>query len=257
MAGSASGSHGIEHRGELVLQGTIERLGVLELLARDALGQAVDDLGGGLDAHVGHQQLCLEILDQLVVDLLLAQEQPGDALGEVGAGLAQAGTNAREPALLLGHRLLLQRRAHGLRFGLRLRFRLRPSCRLRCRLGLGLRFGFGFGSQRLSAQHLVLLFPVELVERLGALVRLVRRGAGHGTLLDARGIDHVRLGGRRLADRLVSRGVCWRFLGGLSLARFLFFGLRRSPILLLFLLLFLLLLALEKTEHGEFSLTGE
>mgnify|MGYP007060999709 CR=1 FL=1 len=109
--------------------------------------------------------------------------------------------------------------------------------------------------QRLGAQHCVLLFPINLVERLGTLMRLVRGGAGHGTLPVARGVDHIRFGRSRFAFGLLSgRNLCRGFLGGSPVARTLFFGLlfgrRRLLTFQLVLLLFLLLLALEKTEHG-------
>src|SRR5690606_20286379 len=56
-------------------------------------------VGAGLSAG-----FCSDL--KLVIDFLLAEEQVGHALAEVGAGLGQPGAHAREEALWLGGRLL-------------------------------------------------------------------------------------------------------------------------------------------------------
>jgi hypothetical protein len=91
---------------QFFLQGLVQGIGIGQLLARDFLGQALDDDGGRLDAHVGRQQAGLDLVEEIVVDGLFAKEQTGHALANAGAGLGQALLEAREEARLgVFHRL--------------------------------------------------------------------------------------------------------------------------------------------------------
>lgn len=72
---------------QFFLQRLVQGTAVGQFLARDALGQVADDRGGRLDANVGGQQAGFQIVEQVIVDGLLAEEQAGHAFAEAGAGL--------------------------------------------------------------------------------------------------------------------------------------------------------------------------
>ncbi|MNF86383.1 hypothetical protein D3C84_688160 [compost metagenome] len=76
----------LEHLSQLGLEGFVQGIGIGQLLARNLLGQALDDHRGRLDPHVSGQQAGFEVFEQLVIDDLLAQEQAGHALADAGAG---------------------------------------------------------------------------------------------------------------------------------------------------------------------------
>ncbi|MCY1414227.1 hypothetical protein D9M71_296700 [compost metagenome] len=92
--------HRPQQAGEFFLQRLVQRAAVGQLLARHALGQVLDDHAGRLDADVGGQQARLDLVEQLVVDRLAAEEQAGHALADAGAGLRQALLEAGEEAEL-------------------------------------------------------------------------------------------------------------------------------------------------------------
>ncbi len=121
----------LEHRGQLALQRGVQCLGVGQLLARDLLGQALDDHRGGLDADIGGQQTGFDFFQQVVIDGLLAQKQAGHALADTGTGLRQALLEACKEADLAGFWLRCRRRrrhCNRLRSGLnRLRHCLRDD----------------------------------------------------------------------------------------------------------------------------------
>ena len=58
----------------LVFQQAVQRLGVTQLFAVRSFGQVGDDFPGGLHAHVRNQQLLFQLLKQIVVDLLAAEQ---------------------------------------------------------------------------------------------------------------------------------------------------------------------------------------
>ncbi|MCY1424132.1 hypothetical protein D9M71_398680 [compost metagenome] len=88
----------LEQVGQLALQRLVQRIAVGQLLARDLLGQALDDHRSGFDADVGGQQAGFDFIQQVVIDGFLAEEQAGHALADAGAGLRQALLEAGEKA---------------------------------------------------------------------------------------------------------------------------------------------------------------
>ena len=128
---------------QLFLQRFVERVRVHQFLTADPVGEVADDGVGGFHAHVRHQQLSLDFLEDLVVDLLGAHQQVRQALAQVLAGLAHALLHARpETAVGFGGRPL--------RRGYRLAGRALGLCRGFRRLGA---VRLGFGRLRLLAEH--------------------------------------------------------------------------------------------------------
>ena len=93
-----------QHLAHILFEQTVERLGVLELLAVRVLYQPLDDAGGGVDAKIGGQQLGLQLFEQIVIDLLAA-EQAEETGTDILPGTHQAALEAGKEALSL--RLLL------------------------------------------------------------------------------------------------------------------------------------------------------
>ncbi|MNH13634.1 hypothetical protein D3C79_732120 [compost metagenome] len=87
-----------QQRSQFFLQRFVQGIGIGQLLARDLLGQVLDNGRGSLHTHVGSQQARLDFVEQVVVDDLLAEEQAGHALADAGTGLGQALLEAREEA---------------------------------------------------------------------------------------------------------------------------------------------------------------
>ena len=81
---------GREDRLHVVSQGGHQRIGIAELLAGDLIGQAVNDLARGLDAHIGHQQPGFDFFQQFIINRLAAQHQVGEPVGQAVTGARQA-----------------------------------------------------------------------------------------------------------------------------------------------------------------------
>ena len=63
-----------EHLGQALAQRVEQRLDIVELVACDAAIEVSQDLAGGLDADIGAQQPCLQVLEHRGVDLATAQQ---------------------------------------------------------------------------------------------------------------------------------------------------------------------------------------
>src|SRR5690606_27669688 len=177
--------HRLEQAGQLFLQRLVQRTAVGKFLARDATGKVLHDRRGGLDADVGGQQAGFQLVQQVVIDGLLAEEQAGHAFSDAGAGLGQtlleAGKEAQLGRLFLCHgnrcrfdRDFRERRSfrhiHGF---VALRDRLRLRLRLRCDFRLDLHFGDGLGLLGLDLGQLLSGLLVGVVgERLAVFQRL-------------------------------------------------------------------------------------
>jgi len=81
---------GREYRLHVIAQGSHQCFGIIELFAGDLFGQAINDLAGGLDTHIGHQQPGFDLFQQFIVNRLAAQHQVGDSVGEAVSGARQA-----------------------------------------------------------------------------------------------------------------------------------------------------------------------
>ncbi len=185
----------LEHRGQLALQRGVQRLGVGQLLARDLLGQTLDDDRGGFNADIGGQQSGFDFFEQVVIDGLLAQKQTGHAFANAGTGLRQPLLEACKEADLTGFRLgysrprhckLLRSRLNRLRHCLRdgglwlcnrlnqdrLRHRERHDIRHRLRCN-------GFRLQRLGRNKVMALFRDGRRDMRLALVTQCHRLFGH------------------------------------------------------------------------------
>ena len=58
----------------LVFQQAVQGLGIAQLFAACPFGQAGDDLTGGFHPHVSDQQLLFQLFEEIVVDLLAAEQ---------------------------------------------------------------------------------------------------------------------------------------------------------------------------------------
>ena len=81
---------------QLIAQGLHQHGGLIEFPARNTLGELADNLAGGLDAHVGHEQLRFEFFEKVRVDALAAQKQRAQAPDQAVAGAPQALPEAGE-----------------------------------------------------------------------------------------------------------------------------------------------------------------
>ena len=79
---------------QLLLQGTAQALGAGELPTRDALGQAFYDFDGGINADIRQQQLRFQLLQQVCINFLAAQEQRAKAGHQIVAGAPETTTQA-------------------------------------------------------------------------------------------------------------------------------------------------------------------
>ena len=69
------------------LQGLEQRIHVVQLLARDALAQLLENPARGLGAHIGGDQARLEIIEDFRIDLA-PRQQFGEIGGEPGRALS-------------------------------------------------------------------------------------------------------------------------------------------------------------------------
>jgi hypothetical protein len=83
--------HGLQDLEHGVVQGLTQRIHVLELVARHAFAQLLENLAGCLRAHVGRDQARFELIEDFRVDLAAGQKfaeiggEPGRTLVELGA----------------------------------------------------------------------------------------------------------------------------------------------------------------------------
>jgi hypothetical protein len=99
-------------------QCTDQGFAIAEFAALQRFGQARGDFLRRLHPDVGHQQLVLELLQHVIVDLLFAQQQIGQAARQVFPGfrkpLAQGGEQAgRLFAVLFSSRFKSEHRFSG------------------------------------------------------------------------------------------------------------------------------------------------
>ena len=94
-------AHRLKDRPHVLAQGAHQRLTVAELLARDALAQTADNTLGRLDPDIGHQQLGLQLLEQIIIDATPGLDQVAQVGVEYRAGARQAALEAVEQAALL------------------------------------------------------------------------------------------------------------------------------------------------------------
>ena len=154
----------------------LELIGGLETLALPARTQAVDQVGGGLDPAIGHQQGGFQLFEEVFVDPAAA-EQAGEAAAELLARTRQAGLEPFGPRPRRGcHRGRRDggRRGSGGRCNRRVGRRgWRSWRRLRCRRHRG------------SVLHLAGLLQETKHGTLGS-ERALRAGAALATAMGAR-----------------------------------------------------------------------